>query len=222
MKYCHPYFDSALVTGGDKINTVTIENAAAFSEILRDIASSIDGNTEHSTLFRDDKSLPFSSNAELLSSFFPFDLNKKTLLGKIAGALEKEALSPEKYQETVKLTAATEVFLSNLAEAFDCHLFFGKISPASIIKSSGMEIVDDYSSLPEKLLDYFEMVREFERNKLFFTVNLRSFLSDKEAEAFFRSVVMHEFSVIMFENKDYPKSKWEKRLILDADLCTIE
>lgn len=78
------------------------------------------------------------------------------------------------------------------------------------------------TTLPEKLLDYFEMVREFERNKLFFTVNLRSFLSDKEAEAFFRSVVMHEFSVIMFENKDYPKSKWEKRLILDADLCTIE
>ncbi len=65
------------------------------------------------------------------------------------------------------------------------------------------------------------MVREFERDKLFFTVNLRSFLTDDQADCFFQSVVMHKFSVIMFENKDYPKSKWEKRLILDKDLCTI-
>lgn len=167
MKYCHPFFESAITTGGDKINTVTIESAFAFSELLRDISSSIEGNAEKSALFDGDKTLSFSSCAELLSSFFPFDLNKKTLLNKIAAALEKEALSPERYKASMKLVAETESYLSSLAESFDCNLFFGKINPGSIIKSSGLEIVDDYTSLPEKILDYFETVREFEKDKVF-------------------------------------------------------
>lgn len=221
MKYCHPFFDTAIVTGTEKINTIVIENAAAFSELLRDISSSLEGNDEQSSLFSGEKQIAFSSNAELLSSFFPFELNKKTLLTKIIGALEKEALTADRYEESMKLVSAIEAFLYSLSQSFDCNLSFEKVSPLSIIKSSGPEIVDDYTSLPEKLLDYFEMVREFEREKLFFTVNLRSFLTDEEAENFFQSVVMHQFSVVMFENKDYPKSKWEKRLILDKDLCTI-
>lgn len=221
MKYCHPFFDAAIVTGLDKVNTIVVENASAFSELLRDISSSVEGNDEQSLLYSNGKTLSFSSNAELLSSFFPFELNKKTLLTKIASALEKQALTAERYEGCMKLMSATEAFLYSLADSFDCNLSFGKISPSSIIKASGLEIVDDYTSLPEKLLDYFETVREFEREKLFFTVNLRSFLSDDEAEKFFQSVVMHQFSVIMFENKDYPTSKWEKRLILDSDLCTI-
>lgn len=222
MIYRHPYFDSALSTCDGKVNTVVFENAAAFSEILRDIASSIDGNTEQSVLFQNDKMISFSANAELLSSFFPFELNRKTLLNRIAGSLEKEAVSPENYQETMCLMAATEKYLSDLARSFDCNVSFGKISPASVIKSSGLEIVDDYSSLPEKLLDYFGLVRDFERDKVFFIVNLRCFLGDSEAEAFFQSIVLHGFSVIMFENKEYPKNRWEKRLILDEDLCIIE
>ena len=221
MRFCHPYFDTAITTGGDKINTVTIENSFVFSELLRDISSSIEGNTEKSMLFDGEKSLSFQSCAELLSSFFPFDMNKKTLLNKIASALEKDALSPEKYNESMKIVAETEAFLSSLSESFDCNLLFTKISPGSIIKASGLEIVDDYNSLAEKILDYFEIVREFEKDKIFFTVNLRSFFSDKEADEFFRSVVMHGFSVVMFENKDYPKSKCEKRLIIDSDLCII-
>lgn len=222
MMYCHPLFDAAINTDGDKVQTIIIENADAYSELLRDIASSIAGNEEQSALFNNGKKLSFYANAELLSSFFPFELNRKTLLSKIVNAIEKEALTSERYLESMKIVSSLEAYLSSLAEAFDCNLFFGKISPASIIKSSGLEILDDYSSLPEKILDYFEAVREFEREKIFFTVNLRSFLSDSDADVFLRSIVAHEFSVIMFENKNYRTSEWEKRLIVDADLCTIE
>ena len=221
MIYRHQYFDSAITTCNGKVNTVVIENAAAFAEILRDIASSIEGNSEQSVLFDRDKMLSFSTSAELLSSFFPFEVNRKTLLNKITASLEKEALLPENYQMTMEMISSTERYLSSLAEAFDCNLTFGKISPSSIIKASGLEIIEDYTSLPEKLLDYFELVREFEREKVFFTVNLRSYLNVRDVESFFESIVLHDFSVIMFENKEYSKNKWENRLILDEDWCII-
>ena len=222
MIYRHPYFDSAITTGNGKVNTIVIENTAAFAEILRDIASSTEGNSEQSVLFDRDKMLSFSTSAELLSSFFPFEVNRKTLLNKITASLEKEALLPENYQMTMEMISSIELYLSSLAEAFDCNLTFGKISPSSIIKASGLEIIEDYTSLPEKLLDYFELVRDFEREKVFFTVNLRSFLNEQDVEAFFESIVLHDFSVIMFENKEYSKNKWENRLILDEDRCIIE
>ena len=222
MIYRHQYFDSAITTCNGKVNTVVIENAAAFAEILRDIASSIEGNSEQSVLFDRDKMLSFSTSAELLSSFFPFEVNRKTLLNKITASLEKEALLPENYRMTMEMISSTERYLSSLAEAFDCNLTFGKISPSSTIKASGLEIIEDYTSLPEKLLDYFELVREFEREKVFFTVNLRSYLNVRDVESFFESIVLHDFSVIMFENKEYSKNKWENRLILDEDWCIIE
>lgn len=64
-----------------------------------------------------------------------------------------------------------------------------------------------------------ELVREFDRDKLFFTVNLRSYIDDDEAELFMKTVIDHDFKIVMIENKEYNKLKHELRMTIDADLC---
>ena len=90
-----------------------------------------------------------------------------------------------------------------------------------MIPNAAPELRDEYACISEKILDYMELVREFDRSKLFFTVNLRSFLSNDEAELFMQDVVSHGFHLMMFENREYPKCQMEKRLIVDKDLCEI-
>ena len=53
-----------------------------------------------------------------------------------------------------------------------------KISVTTLFKAIGIELHDDYEGeygAAEKLIDYMELVREFDRDKVFITINMRSF-----------------------------------------------
>jgi CRISPR-associated protein Csn2 len=105
---------------------------------------------------------------------------------------------------------------------FPCDIVTTKVSPSSILKSVGIEIRDSYDGQigeAEKILDYMELVREFDREKLFITLNMRSFFEDNVMESFLQTVVSHEFKVLMIENKAYERLSFEKRLTVDEDLC---
>lgn len=51
----------------------------------------------------------------------------------------------------------------------------GKMNIGSILKAAGLEFCDDYDSDLERFLDYMEITREIDRDKLFLFANLRSF-----------------------------------------------
>lgn len=64
-----------------------------------------------------------------------------------------------------------------------------------------------------------ELVREFDRDKLFITVNMRAYFDDEIIAKFQKTALSHEFKVLMLEAYAYPPLKLEKRLTIDADLC---
>ena len=66
-----------------------------------------------------------------------------------------------------------------------------------------------------------ELVTEFDRRKLYLTVNLRSYISDNEAYEFMKTVLNHGYNVIMLESSEHTHLDEELRYIIDADLCEI-
>lgn len=52
-----------------------------------------------------------------------------------------------------------------------------------IVGESHIDMID---SDAEKLIDYMELVREFDRDKLFVTVNMRGFFVDSEMAALWK------------------------------------
>ncbi len=220
MTFCFPeiggYFDTSI----ERVNTIVIENQPLFRKIIEEIYSQIDGFSG-SCVIGDSghKTLDFSKNAELFTSFVPFEINRKNLVSKIVSAVEKESLNGYRYEQTMSILSEIERYMDGLTSSFDCNLTYSKITSASLIKAVGIEIVDDYSSLAEKIIDYMELVREFDREKLFFTVNLRSYVDDVETEQFLKTVKNHDFNLIMFENKEYNRLEHEFRRTIDEDLC---
>ena len=96
------------------------------------------------------------------------------------------------------------------------------LSPTGIIKSAGIEICNDYEGETgdaERIIDYMELVREFERDKLFITVNMRSFFSDEVADSFMKTVVSHGFKIFMIEASEHTILENERRIKIDKDLC---
>ena len=138
---------------------------------------------------------------------------------KIVSSLEKRTQLPEHYENTVKLLSGIEKYVIDLTVDFPCDLIYNKLNISSVLKAVGIEIADDSGSLAEKILNYMELVREFEGDKLFITVNLRMFIEDGEARPFLESVLMHKYNLLMLEGTSHAVLPEEKRYTVDNDLC---
>ena len=66
-----------------------------------------------------------------------------------------------------------------------------------------------------------ELVREFDRDKLFIFVSLRSYFSPEKIADFFDTIISHEFKVLLVDQLSNEALPNEKRLTIDADLCEI-
>ena len=77
----------------------------------------------------------------------------------------------------------------------------------------------DYDDPLEKILDYMELVREFDREKLFIFVNLRSFFPDDRVALFLESALGHGFQLLLIDGREYDKLELERRVTVDRDLC---
>lgn len=197
---------------------MVIENQDFFRALLTDINDQINGADGKAVLFVDGRPVGFSANAELIDSYLGFSLNRKTLISKVIGALERQAVS-EAYMQTTELLCAAERLVMELADALPCDLVCKKLTFGNLLRGIGVELSEDDGELLETLLDYMELVREFDREKLFFLVNLRSWYPDDRIELFLQSVRGHGHRVMLIDSRDYPKLPSEGRLTIDSDLC---
>lgn len=222
MKMVHPALLEPILIGTDRISCLVIENRSLFRNVILDIINVIEGRRTGFVLSNNQKELDISKSVEVISDFVSFDINKKSLLSKIISALEKEAVSAEKYVKTQELLSDIERMIDEWAFDLSCDIVPQKISVISLLKSVGIEVRNDYegdAGEAEKILDYMELVRNFDRNKLFITINMRSFFDDAITELFQKSVLQHEFYVLMMESNSYEKTPYENRITIDNDLC---
>lgn len=221
MKIILPQIDYVFDCFGDKCSSIVIENQNAFYNIVTDICNQNAGEDGQSVLSEDNKILPMAKYSELISQFVPFDINQKNLLTKIAARIQHIAVDESHYMRTSEMMSTMERYFMELSIEMVGNLEFQKVTAEAMIKASGIHIDDTYDNLGEKLLDYFELVQEYDNRKLFVLVNVRSYISDNEMEYFLESVLAREIQILMLEGSEHNILKNEKRHIVDADMCVI-
>ena len=98
---------------------------------------------------------------------------------------------------------------------------FTKITVENLIKNVGAEFDDSYDSLSEKLIDYFELVREYDKDKIFLLVNLRSVVKDEELELLLETSLARNYQLLLIDSSEHKLLANEKRYIIDENLCEI-
>lgn len=221
MMLAHPQIESVIDFSSSSICTLVIENQNFFRSFLQDIRFQIDGFPGKTILSEKGSPLEWSKRAELLDSYLSFQLNRKSLLTKIAASMETAAMLEEFYTRTMGLLSQIECYLDDLAFSMDCDVVCGEATVSALLKTTGISIRDDYADPLERILDYMELVRSYERDKLFVFVNLRSYFDDDSIQSFLRTAIDHQITLLLVDALEYPKLPEEKRLIIDKDLCEI-
>jgi CRISPR type II-A-associated protein Csn2 len=221
MKLAHPDISAVLDTDihPGKIPTLVIENRKFLREFLADISGQLAGDQGNTVLSRHNTPVEISRYLELLHCFTPFSCNEKALLTKITALLEKEAMGEEHYMETQRLLQRVETYVYTLAQDLPCEISCTKLGPGSLLKSAGLEIVWDGRFPLEQLVEYMELVRELDREKLFLLVNLRSYYSDEETALLLDTLIDHDLQAILLDSHAGKLLPQEDRWTIDEDLC---
>lgn len=219
MNLAHPQLDHVLAVGAGYVATLVIERPSFFRAFLQDIDEQFRGGEGRAVLSRDGTILSMDRHAELIDSFVHFQLGRKPLLTRLANRLELLAVEEENYLKTMRLMGELEQYIQELAMPLPCGVGCSKMNFGGILKAVGLEIPDDHESDLERLLDYMELTRELERERLFILVNLRSYYSDAEVEAFFASALAHELLILPVDSVSRARLGNERRVTVDDDLC---
>lgn len=221
MKIILPEIDYVFDCGQSICSSIVIENQKLLYNVIKDISRQINGEEGVSVLSEDNKLLNFSKSVDLISQFVPFDLNPKNLISKINARMQHAAMLESHYIETSEFMAAWERYMMGLSMDLIGNIEFSKISVDSLIKASGIHIENLYDNLGEQLLDYFELVHEYDSKKIFVLVNLRSYMTDDDMEKFLEGVITRQIQILMLETAERNLLNLEKRYIVDKDLCVL-
>lgn len=220
MNIVFPGIDQSFSCEEGKVWTIVVENQRLMYKILSDINIQLQGYEGETVVSEDNKVLRVDRNVEQITQFIPFDLNHRNLLNKMIGSMQKTAINDD-YIKTKEILGMWEKYMMELSLGMPGNIIFSKITEEALIKAAGPEFADEYETLGEKLIDYIELVEEYDKKKLFVLVNLHSFISQDEMEAFLETIIMRGYQLVLLENKEYPLTKYESRFIVDADLCNI-
>lgn len=205
----------------ESVNTLIVESPKLLYEILVDIDLQFQGNEGKTVVSCNDKVLPIDKYLEVHSQFVSFSINQKNLINKMVSRLNEIAVDTDHFMKTSELISEIENYFMDLSIGLTGNVGFSKLSIESALKAAGAEFVDDYVLLSEKLLDYFELVKEYDRNKIFILINLRSFLQQDELQRFVNEILVRGFEILLIDSRDYPLLNNEKRCIVDDSLCEI-
>lgn len=221
MKFMFSQLNTPIVFEEGEVQSLIIENQKVFRNLISDIDSQIKSCSGDSVLSINNKPVPMGKHVELLTEFVPFDLNQKKFLTKIITELDNNAVDETNYCTTQELLAIIEKYIQDLAFSLPVDIELTKLSFSSLIKAVGIMIIDDNNHPAGMLIDYLKMASEQEKQKLFITVNLRSYFTDEELNLFLATVYANKYQILMIESTERQKLLRESRRIIDIDLCEI-
>lgn len=201
------------------VNELVVENKKLFFDMVNELSVQSDGIHGKWILSVQDRPMEFCKYADVTVQFAPFQLNRKSLLTKLYSALDKKAVLAENYLMTEELLGNLERYIFQLSEELTFEISCKKLSIGTIIRALAPEVEERDQKPLEKIFSYMELVREFDRDRLFIMVNMRAYFSDDDMEKFTESVCLHDFKLLLLESSALKTLKYTKRFLIDEDLC---
>lgn len=219
MRLVSSLFNSIIETEEGYVSSMVIENQDCFRAFMKDLASQALGADGDAVLYKDNKPIQMQKGVEILSEFAPFCFSSKVIQNKIASLLAKQAMDEDHWLRSGEIISMIENYIGELAIDLPCEIDCTKLSFEGLIKSAGVAAQCTADDPIGEVLEYMELSRALFGNRLFVTVNMRSWFGDGAIALFARDAAAKKLDLLMLENSDHPRFANEKRLTIDSDLC---
>lgn len=223
MKFIFPLLNTQLdLSLENKVNILVIENQSYFTHFLSEINEALQNNESEIVLSLENTPLDISKKLELLTVFVPFDMNKKNLLTKLYKKAEVIMEGEDLFEKTQYIVQKNLQYIGEIIQNLPYSIDYSPAFDISyILKAADVKFDSDYESLAEQLIDYMETINSLDCEKCFVLVNIRNYIDDKSMDDFYKNIIYKKLKVLIVSANDYTLSKYEKKTIIDKDLCVI-
>ena len=222
MMFAYPSADICCELKEDKIFTLIIESPIIFYDIVSDIQKQIEGMDGETVISEDYHPIDMQKSTDLILQFVPFTVNQKDILAKLYGVMKKRAVDEKMYQQTYELLSQIEKYMYLLTEDSESELKSTMPEDITgILKAFDLKYDDTDMTLPEKILEYMIASNSLKKKEVFVTVNLRSYITDRQAEDLFKSIVLKKLRLICIESSECKHLNMQDIIIIDKDMCVI-
>ncbi|MDY2984885.1 MAG: type II-A CRISPR-associated protein Csn2 [Synergistes jonesii] len=223
MKLAHPGMFRIIEFAENIANVLVIENQPLLRRATAELLSQVSSGVGEFVLSDDENSkIELGKAAEVITDPLQLDMNERRFQTKINQEAIKACCA-----ELEKETAEFLMSAGRLGAAVTSMLDFSvdytlPLDVSGLLKLLGLHIDTEGMQLPERLLEYMKLCRNFFGKRLFVFLNLKSFLSEKELVHFYSAVFYEKFDILLLESVQRQKVCGTERIsIIDGDLCDI-
>lgn len=217
MMLVHPLLETPIEILIETPVVFTIENPIALRDTVRMF---MEGDSEL-VLSENLNILDVTKNMEFVHNVWNLEFDAKKVETRLSAEAAK--IAEENMKQTEDVVLALREFGDYINSEFELptkYLFSQETE--KILKLLHFSIDTDGMTLPEKLLTYMEVCRQYFGKKLFVFLNLKNFLSKEELIKFYQNAGYEEFYVLLLEGVVHERiTERESIIILDKDLCMI-
>lgn len=162
------------------------------------------------------------TNVECIYSPVDFELNSKKILNKVYKELHDIA-KEEFWEKEQEVNMVIAEFLDAIFQKVPYHLEHSVELPLDeILKDYKVKLVEDYSTLLEKLCIYVKIHSQIFRTKVLVLCGIHDFLTLKEIDELYKTAFYSKVNLLLLESHQKEKSEFEHTYILDRSDCLIE
>ena len=204
-----------------RITSVVVEEPKLFRNLVWEFVDAAERGDE--TIFFSEGDMRVSSEkaVEVVQVFVPFTLNTKNLTAALIKRIERLAIAPDKYLETMRAVAAMSGYVRRLALEVPHAVECDGLTIAGVLKACALRFAEEEGNLSEQLLGYFRLVREFVGERVYVLVNARTFLSDEELKELLSVCQFEQMKILLLDGVAKEPLPDEDRLLVDKDLCEL-
>ena len=220
MKIIIPMLDTPFVIYDDRINQIVFEGATDMYSFVFELYQQLNKMDGSIVLSENEKVLDVSKVVDLTTNYFPFDINRKSIITKLQSRLRDIAIK-EMYFETNELLSSVSGFIAALSDSVDGDIEYDDLDISTLLKVSNIRFCVESESLEEQIIDYCKNVIMILGDRLFVFVSLRNYLSSLAYERFKKMIIDNKINVLLIESFERTRSDWENTIIIDEDMCVI-
>ena len=168
------------VLDNHNIYELVVENPITMTKIIYGLVRQIvDGQEGQFIITNKNKEIRYEKEVEIIIDYFGFDINNKKIINKLYAKLGE--IADEKIEEKSDINSKIIKVLDEVTTALgytdvEYELDF---KWADIFKVYGLEIMEEYSSLLEKMITYIKVLSNLTDTKLLILINAKSYFENQ-------------------------------------------
>ena len=221
MKLMHPMFSSPLCLRENSVQTLVVENPAAFRKLAAELVGQAEGYEGEFILSANDHVLDCSGHLNVFYDFFHLQEMEKRLQTKALSALLKNT-QENLAQENFQLFQAIQTYLGKLAAQAEFPVAYETAENLSaLLKAWDFHV--DFSDLPaaEALYEHMALINGLLKNQCFVLIHAHAFFSMEELNQLISMAHYRKIPLFLLESHAYAPLETEKIRLYDADLCEL-